>query len=508
MKRIINVGLVAILLCTSFLNFAKEPQEKKPLNIILIMTDQHRVDHVSFLPGSKMKTPNIDRLAESCAFMNCVSVNPACTPARAAMLTGKYSHQIGMLAMSGDLSLQHPTYLQALQKANYWTAGVGKFHWLQGWPWQTNRGEGHNLVSLKDSIKLFGLDYAWETSGKQLAVRNYCDYAHYLDKKGLLEAYRDHTESRGPNSKDPERVTFTGEVWPFEEEHYVDNVIGKEILEAIENRPKDKPFFVFGSFCGPHKPYDPPASYLAKYKLIAEDNFISAATPMSDEVKAKLYKLRRAYKAMINVIDDQVGLILAKLEEDGLLESTVILFTSDHGEMLGDHGRMSKLQPWRQSVIVPTAIRHPHYLSKKICTSPIELTDITATILDVAGIDPQKALSKPWPAFNNRVPSKSLLPIVNGKKETIRDFAFSESAGEWQMIQTEEWKFIRYLNRTINGEPKEELYNLEQDSNELLNRIDNPAYSNIARELNEKRIRLMDATPPAQISWAPFGRSE
>lgn len=97
-------------------------------NIILLMTDQHRADHAGFLPGSRMATPHLDRLAGSVGFSNCVTVNPICTPARTALLTGKYTHQIGTLDMSGDLSREHPTYPRALQQAGYWTAGVGKFH--------------------------------------------------------------------------------------------------------------------------------------------------------------------------------------------------------------------------------------------------------------------------------------------------------------------------------------------------------------------------------------------
>lgn len=157
---------------------------KHPYNIVLLMTDQHRADRVGFLPDSRMATSNIDRLAGSVGFSNCVTVNPICTPARTALLTGKYTHQIGTLSMSGDLSREHPTYLHALQNGGYWTAGVGKFHWMQGWPWHTERGKGHDLVALKDEVKKYGLDYVWEMSGKQLAVKNYCDYCEYLQSKG------------------------------------------------------------------------------------------------------------------------------------------------------------------------------------------------------------------------------------------------------------------------------------------------------------------------------------
>ena len=479
---------------------------RNPLNILFLISDQHRADHVGFLPGSRMATPNLDRLAEGTAFSNAITANPICTPARTCLLTGKYSHQIGMLSMSGDLSLQHPTYLRALQKAGYWTAGIGKFHWLQNWPWGHPQGQGHDLGALRDKIREYGLDYVWESAGKQLAVRNYCDYGAYLQKKGLLEAFRDHITAEGPNRQDPALVQFTGNPWPFAEEDYIDCVTGREAVKALDVRPKDRPFFLFVSFCGPHKPYDPPRSYLERYPLEEKNDFIPGAEPLSDAVRQRLYRLRRAYKAMIGVIDDQVGLLLARLERDGLLDSTVILFTSDHGEMLGDHSRMSKQQPWRQSVTVPTAIRHPDYLNGQLCASPVEITDLTATMLDVAGIDPVKALSKPWPAFHDRVPCRSLLPIVRGERSSVRDCAFSECNNQWQMLQSGEWKYIRFAATPAGDPVREKLFDCRNDPDELRDRAGDPACRSVIEAFRTERERLIDLTPPAQLGWAPFGQ--
>lgn len=477
----------------------------QPLNILFLMTDQHRVDHVSFLPGGRMATPNLDRVAGSVGFANALTPNPICTPARSCLLTGKYSHQIGMLAMSGDLSLQHPTYPRALQAAGYWTAGVGKFHWLQNWSWKTPRGKGHNLIRLREQIKQYGFDYVWESAGKQLAVKNLCDYGAYLRQHGLLEAFRDHIESCGPNSQDPALTRFNGDPWPFAEEHYVDCVTGREIIRALDARPKDRPFFLFGSFCGPHKPYDPPRSFLDRYPENDDAPFIPGAVPLDDALRRRLLRLRRAYKAMIGVIDAQVGLILDRLEREGLLESTVILLTSDHGEMLGDHARMSKLQPWRQSVTVPTAIRHPDYPGRRVCSAPVETTDLTATILDVAGVDWRKALSKPWPAFHNRVPCRSLIPIVRGEQDRVRDAAFSECANLWELVQTDQWKYVRYLAGP-QGEPRRELlFEVREDPDELHDRATDAAYRPVLDQLRATRDTVIETTPAAQLGWAPFG---
>jgi choline-sulfatase len=349
------------------------------------------------------------------------------------------------------------------------------------------------------------MDHVFEVAGKQLAMKNYCDYCAHLDRKGVLQAYRDHVASRGPNSRDPETTRWTGAPWPFAEEDYVDIVTGNKICEAIDERPADQPFFVFGSFCGPHKPYDPPASYIDRFPAEPEVDYIAGDTQMSAATRERLIGVRRAYKAMIAVIDDQIGRILDKLEEDGLADSTVILFTCDHGEMLGDRNRMSKGQPWEQSAVVPTAIRHPDCPAGTRCATPVELTDLTATMLDIAGVDPQEALSKPWPGFHATVPCRSLMPIVRGEAERIRDVAFSECGGDWQMLKGDRWKYVRYLNTEIDGAPCEELYDLATDPNELNNRIADPDCAEIAGALRERRCRIIDATPAAQTGWAPYG---
>ncbi|MFC5451594.1 sulfatase family protein [Paenibacillus aestuarii] len=477
---------------------------ERKMNIILLMTDQHRLDHVSYHGYGRMSTPNIDRIAESVGFTNCVSVNPVCTPARAALLTGKYTHQIGMVAMSGDLSLQHPTYPRALQAHGYKTYGIGKFHWLQGWKFGSPIGKGHPLIEIKNDIRQFGFDEVWEVSGKQLVSRNYCDYAEHLDRQGLLEEYRKFNDRNTKNTNDAETQRFTAESFPFGEHNYMDIVIGNKIVEAIERRPKESPFFLFGSFVGPHPPYDPPQSYLDRVPYEEIDDFLPGPKgPLSKETKKHLYKLRQAYKAMITIIDEQVGRILTKLEEEGILDDTVLLFTADHGEMMGDHGRAQKQSPYHASAIVPAAIRHPSYLHGERNSAPMELTDFTATILDLAGLDPTEALSKDWPAFHDRVPCRSLLPIVAGKVERVRDYAFSECQGQWQMIQSERWKYVRHLQYEDPDKVPEQLYDLMNDPDELHNLIDHPAYSDAAEWCRKRRDFVLDQTPAAQLRWAP-----
>lgn len=477
----------------------------KPMNVLFLMTDQHRLDHVSLYGNSKVATPNIDRLGQSVAFRNCATVNPICTPARTALLTGKYTHQIGTLAMSGDLSRQHPTYLRAMQKAGYYTAAVGKLHWLQGWRWKTAMGLGHNLAGLNEETKKYGLDYVWEIAGKQLAVRNYCDYCKHLDGKGLLEKFRVFIDKGGKNTRTAHDQEFTGEAWPLPEEDYIDTICGEKIIEAIRKRPKDKPMMLFGSFSCPHPPFDPPQRYMDKVPYEKVDDFVvvDGDKPLTPAMKKTLYRLRQAYKASILLVDDMVGRIMDTLAAEGIADNTLICFTSDHGEFMGDRDMMHKQEPWWQCCHVPCLVRHPKHLRGEINDSPVEIIDVTATILEAAGLDPKKALSTDWPAFENRVPARSLMPIVRGEKPRVRDFAFSECNGLWQMVMDERWKYIRWLDYKAPGERPEALFDRLKDPNELVNLAADPAVHDVLDRCRKRCDFVNDTTPPAQLRWAP-----
>jgi len=475
-------------------------------NILLLMSDQLRADHMGWHPRSRMETPNLSRIAEGTAFNRCVTSNPVCTPARCSLLTGRYTRQINMLRMSGDLSRDIPTYPQALQKAGYRTAGIGKFHWLQTWAWQTPRGKGLDLVGMDNELKGFGFDHVWECSGKQLALKNYCHYARHLDRKNLLEPYRDHVLSRGENCNFAPGVNFTGEPWPFDEEDYPDIVTTDRIVDWLgEQAGSEQPFFLFGSLVSPHQPLDPPQSYLDQIPYEEIDDFVSGEDekPLDEETKRHMWKLRRSYKAMVRLVDDQVGRILDKLEEMGILEDTVVLFVADHGEMLGDHGRFQKSIHWHQSAVVPCAIRHPDFLNGQENDKPVELVDLTATILDLAGLDPEESLSRDWPAYQNIIPGRSLIPVVRGEAERVREAAFSEYDTQWSMLHSDRYVYVRYPTEDPDA-PRELLFDLDKDPDERRNVAGRPELEDTLSWHRNRLIHRIESHPPAQTRWAPL----
>ncbi len=475
------------------------------MNLLFLMTDQQRFDCIGYSPDAKVATPNMDRIAEGCAFMRCQTVNPICQPARTALLTGKYSHQIGTLQMSGDLDFSHPTFPQALQQAGYWTAGVGKFHYLQTWPWQTAKGKGVPLTSLRTEMKGLGYDHVWETSGKQLAMKNHCDYCDYLQERNLLDGYRDWVDARGPNHATPrEELDADGIPWPYAEEDHIDCVTGRKIREALSERPKDQPFFLLGSFCSPHKPFDPPQRFLDQVPYEEVDDFIPGEKPLTLKDKKILWKLRRAYKACVLLVDEEIGKVFDLLEAQGVMDDTMIVFTSDHGEMMGDHYLVQKAQFWRESLQVPLAVRHPAHLNAARFDCPVELTDITATLLDAAGVDPQSALSKSWPSFHDIVPCRSLLPVIRGEKNAVRDFAFSECRGNWSAITSTDFKYVRQHEGGDPDHPKENLFHTASDPGEKMDLAADPGYADQLTWHRNRWIHVMESTPPAQTAWAPL----
>ncbi len=480
------------------------------MNILLIMVDQLRLDHCGFSGNSYVETPNIDRIAEGTSFTGCRTVNPICMPARTALLTGKYPHQIGTLAMSGDLNRQHPTLPGALQKTGYYTASIGKLHYLQTWRWATAKRKGLDLVALSEEMKTYGYDYVWETAGKQLSRQNFCQHAAALSSEHMLDAYFDFVDAAGPNDDTIHgnwEENFDGSPWPFSPDKHVDIMTADKTIDVINNLPKDRNFYVHASFCSPHKPFDPPPEYLNSVPSEVPD-VIEGPDQLTEREVAQLTKHWRAYRALVGLIDDQIGRIIGALEDRGLMDDTAILFCSDHGEMMGDHGRAQKSIYYKEALTVPLAIRHPRHLTGTRIDSPVELTDITATIAEIAGLDFRKALAKDWPAFHDRIPCRSLMSIVRGEEDRIRDFSFSECGGEWYAVQDDRYKYVRWLHYEHPGTYREELYDLMEDPDELCNLTQQPYMNDHIRSvlqlMRDRKDYVLDSTPPAQTRWAPL----
>jgi arylsulfatase A-like enzyme len=479
---------------------AAKGKMKRPPNIVVIMADQWRADHLGVTPGSRCPTPSLDRLAaRGCLFTRAVTPNPVCQPARAAFLTGRYPHQVNLTCQNGDLRSDVRTFLQALQDAGYHTVSCGKLHY-----WHTSRPTKDGLAGFLEEQKKYGFDEIAYYDYRELKGSTWCQGKDLLEAAGLLEQGLAHGRSVGVAGYDrqaPIATRWPGAVWPLPEELYLDNVVGAKAEQILRRMPTDAPFYLQVTFGGPHAPYDPPASHLAATPYLEEDDFIEPdGHPLSPADKKALGANRQRYRAMIACLDAWIGRMLDVLEVRGLTADTLVAFTSDHGEMLGDHGLYNKQMPYKESTRIPMIVAWPGRPTARRHDGMVELTDLTATLLDAAGIEQAGALNSSILSFHGRLPGRSLRGVVTGASEApVRDFAFSVGDGVWIMVESSRWKLVRWTRDAVAAAPREELFDLVADPAELVNRAGDPACRTILMEHRERMLRVLESTPPAQM---------
>lgn len=426
------------------------------LNLVLITVDQMRGDIWELEQSGWCQTPNLRMLAErGTVFRRAYSAAPSCVPARAAIFTGLSPSSHGRVGFRVNVPWQYHTTLPGeLAKGGYHTQGVGKMH-----VFPTRSLLGFHNVTLHDGYTHYNRNWA-TTSVK--------DYYDFLDD--YLEWYR---QRAGPNCD----LTDMGldcnghtvaRMWTQPTEWHPTNWTVTESIRFLRKRDPGKPFFLWTSFVRPHPPYDPPASYMDLYdeEMISEPTVGDWAPEVKDGCvpTARIGKLptrqmqyiRKAYAALITHIDDQIGRLVTSLRESGELGRTVIIFTSDHGEMLGDHHMFGKVVPYEGSTRVPFLISDwsgKLGIREPVCDSIIELRDILPTFLDAARL--------PIPSH---VEGESLLPLVRGERAIVRPYLHGEHEDGIQShhyIVDERYKYIWF---SWSGE--EQLFDLQQDPGE------------------------------------------
>jgi arylsulfatase len=410
-------------------------------NILLVLTDQHRWDFMGYMghPALQGLTPHFDRLArEGTAFTHCYSPNPLCMPARNAIHTGLYTFQSGQMNNIGDWPMDLPTFTQALQALGYHTALTGKIHAHEGVGYDLDLAEPR----WREEIRALGFDDVLQVAGKTMAFFVDDDYTHYLAERGLLYAYREDIVERVEAHAHGE-----ADWWPsiLPEEAFVDAFIGRHAAEWFRHYDDEGPWFHMLSFCSPHPSYDAPASALER---VDRD---LVPLPQHHERPDDLCDMVANYIAQIHIVDENLGLVLAALEERGWLDDTLILFTADHGEMGGgpdasDTGKSGKCHWEDGSTRVPLLVRPPTRMAATIVPpgSRIEASvschDVTATILDAAGGEGHATQALPGCS------SHSLWPLLAGAMERTRQAVYSENGGQfaspWRMMDDGSWKYV------------------------------------------------------------------
>ncbi len=420
-------------------------------NIILILTDHFRRD--ALRPDL---TPHLMRLAnQGTRFTNGYSASPLCQPARNCIITGRHAGDNGITGnQQPPLSdaLRADTFMHKLRDAGYHTALVGKHHYLDRY------GIGMDVTGDNEAIEAYGFDHVFQVQDDGENSHNDDEYTRWLREQGRLEAFREALRSNAGTH-------------PFAPDETADGFIGVHGVRFVEDYDGDKPFYLNLSFIGPHPPFWHPGE--------TRDGLADRMPVKGADDTPALRRQRCRYLEKCALIDSYVGRLLDALDRKGMLDNTVILFTSDHGDMLGNHGIWDKRYFYEESVGVPLFLAggpiegEARMCGARLSKALVSHLDLYPTILDLADV-PQ--------ARHPQRPGRSLLRILDASVPG-HDHVLAELATA-MMIRTGNWKLV--FDPQAGG--VQQLFNLANDPDECRNLAGEPGYEPVVLDLTQKLL--------------------
>jgi arylsulfatase A-like enzyme len=457
------------------------PSTSSRPNILLICTDQHRYDVIGTHLGSAARTPELVRLgAQGAVFERAYSPSPVCSPARASMLTGLYPSRHGLWANGVSLPDDHVLVTRQLADDGYRCGLVGKFHLAAAF-------QGATEERLDDGFEFF----RWSHDPFHGSPEN----AYHA---WLREKHPDLWEAAQADVVTPDKTDFKHANTAFDEMptrgHYSTWVA--EQVEEFVATSDDRPFMMLANFFDPHHPFAAPPEYLEQYPAgsvppplggaeelagkpavqseASRSSYVGHGPSFTDFTAEQLDELRRTYYAMVTLVDDCVGRILQALRDAGVERDTLVIFVSDHGEMLGDHGLLLKgPMMYEGAVRIPLILSWPGRIDEGVRVDGfVSSVDIAATIRAAAGLAPS-------PSDQGR----DLVAVANG--EPAAPYAWSEyrNSGyaydpgvDTTMYRDDSFKLVVWHGDPESGRAATgELYDLRTDPDELVNLWDDPA---------------------------------
>ncbi|MCF7669293.1 MAG: sulfatase [Verrucomicrobia bacterium] len=442
-----------------------------PRNIIFILSDDHRYDAMSFLGHPFIETPAMDSMAEAGVhFKNAFVTTSLCSPSRASILTGLYAHRHGVVDNNNPVSKELMFFPQYLQRAGYQTAFVGKWH----------------MGGASDEPRR-GFDYWVSFRGQG----SYTPHGNKLNVNG-------------------ERVPQKG---------YITDELTDYALDWLKNRNREKPFFLYLSHKAVHARFVPAERHKGKYEDVKFNPPASMAnTPENYRGKPMWVKNQRNswhgvdfpyhsdldvgeyfkdYAETLLALDESVGKVLEYLKENGLFDSTLVVYMGDNGFMFGEHGLIDKRAAYETSIRVPMLAQCPELLPAGSTVEEVVANiDIAPTVLEAAGLKP--------PAFMDGI---SFFKIAQAKDVPWRDYLLYEYYWERNFPQTptvhalrgDRFKYMRYHGLWDT----DELYDIINDPNEMHNLIRNADYEEIARKMNRRLFEILEETGGMKIPLRP-----
>ena len=453
----------------------------RPKNVLFLLSDQHKHRALGIHGDPVARTPQLDALARGgVRFDSAYCTNPVCTPSRASLLTGLYTHNHRAYNNSTPWPFEHKTIAHAFSRAGYMTALIGKMHFVDaqthGFDYRLDFNDWFQYLGPK--TKLYAEELGRRNSGSGLPQ--------------IDDLWRDYDDPwLGVREKDDrEGPVHAGRVSKLAEKDHFENFVARESIRFLREHGKRQPFFLLASFLKPHDPFMPAERFARMFR--AEDmrlpetwgkvdlatvpreirTSIERNAPTLELHDPEKAKLRIAlYYANLSQMDDCAGQILAALRELDLEKDTMVLYTSDHGEMLGEHGLWQKFVFYEASVAVPLIFRVPGLTPENAaCATHVSLTQIFPSLTELCGV--------PTPAG---LDGTSLVPSLREPSRTLDTAVFSEynlrNPRAKYMIRRGDFKFNYYVNDIP------ELYNLREDPREMRNLAALPEHKGKVEEM-------------------------
>ena len=411
-------------------------------NILLFLPDQWRGDWLGFFGNLPVRTPNIDALARrGVVFSQTWTPSPICAPARACFATMENYDHCQVQHNHHDMDPASPTLYRSVQEAGYKVASVGKIDLLKG-----KMDWGADGLHINDGVSAFnqlGFTDGSDSAGKHDAIKGYEDgkaepFLTFLEKEGLAGKHVDDFNRRSPANPPTSVIGSQKNIYPvppayavtdlspLPDHAYCDNWVGRQAMELIGQLTRSaEPWFLTVNFAGPHEPVDVTAKMREKW-----ENIVFPDPKLWNGTDRELHQaIRQNYAAMQELIDDWLGVAVKTLNEHGVLDNTILIFASDHGDMLGDYNLWAKKFPFEPSVHVPLVFAGPKIQARsKYVDSATTLLDLAATIVDYSGA------KRPGPA------GSSLRPELENRETEPRRAV--SGLGSWRAISDGKHKLV------------------------------------------------------------------
>lgn len=424
---------------------AKIEKVKKKPNILFLLTDDQNFNAINILGNNEVHTPNMDKLVNNGTTFTHAHImgsnsGAVCLPSRAMLMTGTYVQNLAKV--SGAIDTNDKTMPEVLKDAGYTTFETGK--------WHNGRQAFAKSFTIGGNIFMGGMS-------NHLKVP-----LHDFDETG------EYTKSK---------IKY--------EDKFSSVIFREAAVDFLENYKQEKPFFAYVAFSSPHDPRMAPEAYQKKYntsnislpenffpkhpfdngELIIRDENLLPFPRTEEGVKGEI----AAYYAMISEVDDNIGKILKALEESGHADNTIIIFASDNGLAVGQHGLLGKQNLYDHSVRVPLVILGPGIKKGERTESLVYLNDVFPTVADIVGVEKPETID-----------GLSLLPILKDSKATVRESVYFLYKNFQRGVRTKNWKLIKYL---AEGKKTTQLFEIKKDPLEINNLANDPKYKSKVEEM-------------------------